>query len=114
MGFQVTDEKKPLQHYFLACMINVICFTLLRAVLYAISWGVMDHSLSNAMSVFGLGFLYDMIFNIYFSIFFAVFLLVIPNKAYNQQGLQRARPFIFFRLSLRPLFHHGCGVAFLG
>jgi hypothetical protein len=71
---------------FLACTINVFCFTILRAVLYAKSWGVMDHSLSNALRVFGLGFLYDLTFSLYFSIFFA----------------------------LCPLFHPGCRVALLG
>lgn len=83
---------------FLACTINVFCFTILRAVLYVSSWGVMDHSLSNALRVFGLGFLYDMTFNIYFSIFFAIFLLVLPNKAYNSRvfkGLCHLSFFVF-------------------
>ena len=83
---------------FLACTINVFCFTILRAVLYARSWGVMDHSLSNALRVFGLGFLYDVTFSLYFSIFFAIFLLVLPNKAYNSRvfkGLCHLSFFVF-------------------
>jgi len=81
---------------FLACTINVFCFTILRAVLYAKSWGVMDHSLSNALRVFGLGFLYDLTFSLYFSIFFAIFLLVLPNKAYTSRVIKGLCHLSFF------------------
>lgn len=80
--------KTPKSRYgtlLLACGINLLCFTLLRVVLYVRSWGVVDPSFTGTLHVFGLGFLYDVVFCVYFSLFFAVLLLLLPNRVYTSR-----------------------------
>ncbi len=82
----------------LACGINLFCFTVLRAVLYVRSWGVVDPSFAGALHVFSLGFFYDIAFCVYFSIFFAVLLLLLPNRVWTSRvfgWLGRAAFFAF-------------------
>jgi len=70
----------------LACGINLLCFTLLRAILYVKSWDVVDPSFAGALRVFGLGFFYDTVFCVYFSLFFAVLLLLLPNRVWTSRA----------------------------
>lgn len=79
----------------LACTINLICFTLLRAALYLKSWGVVDHSFAGFLHVFGLGFLYDVVYDIYFSLFFAALLLFLPNRLYTSRVFRRLGQTVF-------------------
>ncbi len=48
--------------YFL---LSMVCFTLMRAVFYVSSWNVIDHSLLNTLSVFGVGLVRDAFVNNY-------------------------------------------------
>ena len=75
--------KSRFSALLLACGINLLCFTLLRAFLYARSWAVVGPSFPGALHIFGLGFLYDAVFCVYFSAFFAVALLLLPNRVYT-------------------------------
>jgi hypothetical protein len=52
------------------CLLNMVCFTLMRAVLYVESWNVIDHSFYGTLSIFGVGLVYDLVFNLYVALFF--------------------------------------------
>ena len=71
------------------------CFALLRGALFVSSWNDIDHSLLHALSIFGIGLLYDGVYNLYLALFFAVLLFLIPNRVLNS-GFFRYATFLFF------------------
>ena len=77
------------------CLVSMMCFVLMRAGLYVISWNIIDHSLLHTLGIFGVGFVYDGVFSLYMAFFFAVFLFAIPNKILNS-GVFRYIAYLFF------------------
>ena len=78
------------------CLLSMVCFTLMRAVLYIWSWNVIDHSLLNTLGIFGLGLVYDATFNVYVALFFGVFLFMIPNRILNSKAFRYITYLFFF------------------
>ena len=65
---------------FLFAGIALTGFFLLRCLLLISAWPNLEHSFSNLLYVYGIGFLYDLTFTIYFSLFFSFLLLILPNR----------------------------------
>ena len=78
------------------CLLSMVCFTLMRTVLYICSWNVIDHSLLNTLGIFGLGLVYDATFNVYVALFFGVFLFMIPNRILNSKAFRYITYLFFF------------------
>jgi phosphoglycerol transferase MdoB-like AlkP superfamily enzyme len=77
------------------CLLNMVCFALMRAGLYVRSWDVIDHSLLHTTGIFGAGFVYDVVLNLYLGLFFAVLLFTIPNRVLNSR-IFRYITYLFF------------------
>ncbi len=78
------------------CLLSMVCFTIMRIVLYVGSWSVINHSLLDTLSIFGVGLAYDLVFNFYVALFFAVLLFVIPNRVLNSKTFKFITYFFFF------------------
>jgi hypothetical protein len=74
----------------------MVCFTMMRAVLYVGSWNVIGHSLLGILNIFGVGFVYDLVFNFYVALFFSLFLFIIPNKVLNSKTFKFITYLFFF------------------
>ena len=74
----------------------MVCFTLMRIVLYVGSWNVINHSLLDLLSIFGVGLVYDLAFNCYVALFFAALLFVIPNRVLNSKTFKIITYLFFF------------------
>jgi len=97
------EGKRPVETMFRSrygiilvyCLISMMCFTLLRGAFYAFSWNDIDRSLLHALSIFGVGFVYDAVYNLYLALFFAVLLFLIPNRVLTSKFFRYAT-FLFF------------------
>ena len=85
------------------CLLSMASFTLMRGVLYVGAWDVIDHSLSDALRVFGCGLLYDLVFNLYLALIFAAILFIVPNKILNSNAFKYIT-YSFFFVSLYLLY----------
>ena len=75
----------------------------MRGVLYVGAWDVIDHSLSDALRIFGCGLLYDLVFNLYLALIFAVILFIVPNRILNSNVFKYIT-YLFFFVSLYFLY----------
>ncbi|MFK5915742.1 MAG: LTA synthase family protein [Woeseiaceae bacterium] len=96
-------QNSRYQIILLFAVSNIVLFTLLRSILYVLSWDQIDNALFSFPAVFAVGFLYDVVFNIYFAVFFSVLLLLVPNKVYTNV-IYRYLTYGFFFLFIYGLF----------
>ena len=68
------------QIIFLFGAISLTGFFFLRTILLISAWPEIEHTLSNLIYIYIIGFLYDLTFTIYFSLFFSYLLLVTPGR----------------------------------
>ena len=86
------------QLIFLFAAIGLCGFFLLRTVLLLSAWPEIDHTISNLIYVYGIGFVYDLTFTIYFSLFFSFILLVAPSRLLNNKFNKIFTPTLIFLL----------------
>lgn len=86
------------QLIFLFAAIGLCGFFLLRTVLLLSAWPEIDHTISNLIYVYGIGFVYDLTFTIYFSLFFSFILLVAPSRLFNNKFNKIFTPTLIFLL----------------
>ena len=86
------------QLIFLFAAIGLCGFFLLRTVLLLSTWPEIDHTVSNLIYIYGIGFVYDLTFTIYFSLFFSFILLVAPKRLFSSKFNKIFTPTLIFLL----------------
>ena len=86
------------QIIFLFGAISLFGFFLLRNILLISAWPKIEHTLTNLIYIYGIGFLYDLTFTIYFSLFFSYILLVVPNQLFHSRYNKILTPTLTFFL----------------
>ena len=86
------------QLIFLFAGISLSGFFLLRTVLLLSTWPEIDHTISNLIYIYGIGFVYDLTFTIYFSLFFSFILLIAPGRLFHSKYNKILTPTLAFFL----------------
>ena len=90
-------------YYFLGVFLGVSFLT--RTLLLVTTWGSLNHSFGEILSLYGVGLLYDIMAYSYYIIPFVLYLFLIPTKIFNHKWHQKIALSIFFLVLYSVIFN---------
>lgn len=103
-GFRRIQSNR-LGLWVLLCIILISASTVTRVVLLVKSFSDVDLTLSNSITIFAVGFIYDLVNAVYFSLPFVLYLWLMPQRLFRRAGHRYALLAWFFIMTFIIIFN---------